>query len=284
MSDAITTSPASHISVVAGRRIAYEILGEGTPVFFFHGSPSSRLEGRSLATAASAAGFRLIALDRPGMGASDPQPGRRLIDWPPIVEALSRELSIERFSVIGYSTGALYAHACAFALPDRVLSSTIISGTGTPELMRGWNLGWLTLLASRAVPSLGRSMFGSVAARARRDPDTFEIPGVAPVDRDALKDPENRRMFLASFAEAFAQGADGVVQDQVLVTQPWGFDVSAIRVPTVFWHGTADRTVPARVATAMSARIPQSAARLLEGEGHVSLLLSRAREIFSATA
>jgi hypothetical protein len=34
----------------------------------------------------------------------------------------------------------------------------------------------------------------------------------------------------------------------------------------------------------MSARIPQSAARLLEGEGHVSLLLSRAREIFSATA
>lgn len=264
-----------------GRRIVYDVIGEGQPVFFFHGSPASRLEARLVAVAAAATGVQLIAPDRPGIGGSDPQSGRCLMDWPPIVEAISRELAIDRFSVIGYSTGALYAYASAHELSDRIFSATVVSGTGMPDLMRGWNAGWLTLLASRTIPGLGNALFGSVAARARRDPTGFQIPGVAPVDRLALSARATRKLFMQSFSEAFRRGTEGVVEDQVLITRPWGFDPSSIRVPIMLWHGSADRTVPAKVAMAMANRIPGGILREVEGEGHVSLLANRAGEIFA---
>jgi pimeloyl-ACP methyl ester carboxylesterase len=281
MSQTIEPRSSEHVLVVDGRRIAYDVIGEGQPVFFFHGSPASRLEARLVAAPAAAQGVQLIAPDRPGIGGSDPQSGRRLMDWPPIVEAISRELAIDRFSVIGYSTGALYAYACAHALADRIFSVTVVSGTGTPDLMRGWNAGWLTLLASRTIPGLGNALFGSVAARARRDPAGFQIPGIAPVDRLALNEPATRQLFMQSFTEAFRRGAEGVVEDQVLITRPWGFDPSSIGVPTMLWHGSADRTVPARVAKAMADRIPSGILREVEGEGHISLLAHRADEIFA---
>lgn len=286
MSEQLLTRSVSSpgVLVVDGRRIAYEMFGEGEPVFFFHGSPASRLEARMFAGAAVAARLRLIAPDRPGIGESEPQPGRRLLDWPPIVDALSRELGLDRFSVIGYSTGALYAYACASALGDRIVSATVISGTGTPDLMRGWNAGWLTLLASRSIPGLGKLFFGTVANRARRDPNGFEIPGIGPADRAVLNQPAPRRAFLDSFTEAFHQGVDGVVEDQVLVTRPWGFTLDSIRGPVVLWHGAADHTVPPQVAKAMSARIRGSVLRLVEGEGHISLVVNRETDIIAGLA
>jgi pimeloyl-ACP methyl ester carboxylesterase len=271
---------ATAVLLVDGRQVAYDVIGEGEPIFFFHGSPASRLEARSLAAAAAAAGVQLIAPDRPGIGGSDLQRGRRLMDWPPIVDALCREIAIDRFSVIGYSTGALYAYACAHALADRIVSVTVISGAGTPDLMRGWNAGWLTLLASRTIPGVGTTLFSSVAARARRDPDGFQIPGLGPTDRAVLNEPGNRQLFIESFNEAFRQGPEGVVEDQVLITRPWGFDPSSIQVPITLWHGAEDRTVPARVAMAIAKRLPYGTLRVLEGEGHVSLVVHRAREIF----
>jgi pimeloyl-ACP methyl ester carboxylesterase len=283
MSQTIEPRATEHVLAVDGRRVSYSVIGEGQPAFFFHGSPASRLEARLVAVAAAAKGVQLIAPDRPGVGGSDPQSGRRLMDWPPIVEAISRELAIDRFSVIGYSTGALYAYACAHELADRILSVTVVSGTGTPDLMRGWNAGWLTLLASRTMPGVGNALFGSVAARARQDPIGFQIPGIALVDRLALTEPATRQRFMQSFTEAFRRGAQGVVEDQVLITRPWGFAPGSIRVPTVLWHGSADRTVPARVAMAMAKRIPGSILREVEGEGHISLLAHRATEIFAGS-
>jgi pimeloyl-ACP methyl ester carboxylesterase len=160
------------IDVGAGRRIAFQIFGDpgGRPVFFFHGSPASRLEGDFLDAPAAAHHIRLIAVDRPGMGCSDPQPGRRLLDWPSDVSAVARELRVSRFLVMGFSTGALYVYACAKAMPDRLDGAVIVSGTGPPSLMRGFNAGWLTLMAARALPAAGRWMFGSVARRAEEDP------------------------------------------------------------------------------------------------------------------
>lgn len=69
------------LSLPGGRRIAYAEWGDpdGTPPFFFHGGPGSRLQRPGEETTA-ARGVRLITVDRPpGYGLSDPQPGRRLV-------------------------------------------------------------------------------------------------------------------------------------------------------------------------------------------------------------
>src|ERR687885_582984 len=68
-----------------GRTLAWAEHGdpEGAVVLGCHGSPSSRLE-RHVDDVADYRrwGVRLVVPDRPGFGRSDPQPGRRVVDWP----------------------------------------------------------------------------------------------------------------------------------------------------------------------------------------------------------
>lgn len=89
-----------------GRILAYAEWGDmhGHPVFFFHGSPLSRLWCPD-ESATRAAAVRLVAVDRPGFGGSDLQPGRRLEDWPSDVTELADALGFDRFAVAGYSAG-----------------------------------------------------------------------------------------------------------------------------------------------------------------------------------
>ncbi len=120
------------ITLSDGRMLSYDEYGpaDGAPLFYFHGTPSSRLEwrlfgGEPLATRLR---LRVIAMDRPGMGLSTFQRGRRPSDWPADVAALADALGIERFAVLGFSGGGPYAAACAVALPTRLTSVAIVSG------------------------------------------------------------------------------------------------------------------------------------------------------------
>ncbi len=83
-----------------GRTLGYAEYGapEGKTVLYFHGHPGSRYEARFLAEHATRAGTRLIGVDRPGMGLSSYRAGRRLLDWPADVLALTDRLRLERFA------------------------------------------------------------------------------------------------------------------------------------------------------------------------------------------
>src|SRR3954462_5254137 len=86
---------------------------DGDAVLWCHGGPGSRLEPAYVADAAAASGFRLIGIDRPGYGNSDPQPGRTIAGWIPDALAVADHLDVERFFAVGLSTGGAYALALA---------------------------------------------------------------------------------------------------------------------------------------------------------------------------
>src|SRR3954465_2442307 len=123
-------TPTHLLTVAPGRQIAVDESGapDGHPVFFFHGWPASRLQGAGFSVEARELGVRLLAPDRPGIGLSSAQPGRRLLDWPPVVRELARQMGITRFSVLAISGGGPYALATAFALPEIVDTAVIVSG------------------------------------------------------------------------------------------------------------------------------------------------------------
>ena len=100
---------------------------QGLPLFYIHGLPASRLEGKLIEAAALGNGIRVIAPDRPGYGISDFQPGRRLLDWPCDVKALADRLSINRFMVLGVSGGGPYALACLWRIPNSRRIYTLIA-------------------------------------------------------------------------------------------------------------------------------------------------------------
>lgn len=95
----------------------------GTPVLWCHGGPGSRLEAVSLGEQAAAAGLRIVGIDRPGYGKSTPLPERTIGAWPSDGLAVADHLGLERFAVVGVSTGGAYSLALAAAAPARVLGA-----------------------------------------------------------------------------------------------------------------------------------------------------------------
>jgi pimeloyl-ACP methyl ester carboxylesterase len=99
-----------------------------------------------------------------------------------------------------------------------------------------------------------------------------------PVDQAILAQPENRAMFLASYAEALRGGVDGFARELELAARPWGFSLSDIRVPVAVWHGGKDNSVPPVMGERIAAAVPGAKLHLLPEESHL-FFLSRWREI-----
>ncbi|MFG6094797.1 alpha/beta hydrolase [Leptothoe sp. ISB3NOV94-8A] len=113
------------------RRLAYAEYGNpnGHPVLYFHGGGASRLEPLLLGDEVFIRlGLRLIAPDRPGIGQSNFQPNRGFSDWTKDVIFLADTLGLDKFSVLGVSSGGGYTAACAAKIPHRLYSAVIVSG------------------------------------------------------------------------------------------------------------------------------------------------------------
>ena len=126
-----------------GRRVHVIEAGQGAPVVFLHGSGTSALSTLSLLDHLE--GVRLIALDRPGYGLSDPVdvPRRRFREA--AVEFLDEtvdELGLESFALAGGSMGGTWALWYALARPERVRrlallgSAPLLPGTRAPAPLR----------------------------------------------------------------------------------------------------------------------------------------------------
>ena len=71
-----------YVQLGDGRRMSYCEHGDprGRRVFYFHGTPGSRYEAEFSHRAGREYGYRILALDRPGIGCSEYVSGRRLRD------------------------------------------------------------------------------------------------------------------------------------------------------------------------------------------------------------
>lgn len=103
------------------RRMAVDDRGDptGTPVLYVHGTPDSRLARHPDDAVAAAAGVRLIAPDRPGIGHSDPDPGATPASVADDLAAVLDALGIVEAGVLSWSAGSLFSLAFAGAHAGR---------------------------------------------------------------------------------------------------------------------------------------------------------------------
>ena len=259
-----------------GWTVAYAEYGasSGKALLYFHGGADCRLEARFLAEQAKQVGIRLIGIDRPGMGRSRFQVGRRLLDWPDDVVELADHLGIDRFAVVGVSGGGPYALACAYKIPKRLTACGIVAGEWhTPHF-----LSFLTkFLPWLLIPIVGHFFRDEAHARKALLRFTQQWPEA---DRNSLAFPEISDLFAASIVEAFHQGAKGPAYDGMLVRRPWGFKLEEITFPALYlWHGEQDRDVPVAMGRAVAERLVQCKATYYSGEGHISLIVNHREEM-----
>lgn len=267
-----------------GRQVTWAQWGpaDGSPVLFFSGAAMGRSLGFGADVLADL-GVRLLAVERPGLGHADPDPGRTLSDWPRDIAQLASALALPSYAIVGFSQGAPFALACAAAgLPSAV---AIVSGQDDlqyPSFAPLLDPDLTALLHGiSADPATVEATFG---ASANADMLWSLIAGASSsVDLAVYNDADFEPLFRRAVEEGFHQGAAGYVRDLVLAMGQWPFDLGTISVPVDLWYGGYDSSTvhsPDHGVT-LARRIPTAQHYLLPDAGG-SLLWTHAEPILAA--
>ena len=272
-----------------GRQMGYAEYGDsnGKPVFFFHGTPGSRLTRHPDESIATLLGVRIITIDRPGYGLSDFVPDNTLVNWTQDVVQLADALKIEQFAVTGVSGGGAYALACTSEIPERITQAGVISSISPldSQVTKGMNLTNRVLFGvAQYAPFLLNPLSSLIVRTARKDPQKlfdYGLMNYFPIpDKEVLFQPAVREMFLEDLPQAFRQGACGFTLDMKILGQSWGFQLKNISGKVYLWHGEKDENVPPNAGRYLANTIPNCEARFYPDEGHL-LIFNHWQEILS---
>jgi pimeloyl-ACP methyl ester carboxylesterase len=238
--------------------------------------PGSRFGPRPSTRDLHLYGIRLIAYDRPGYAGSDRLEGRSVSHAAADVAAIARELGIERLSVMGRSGGAPHAMACGALLPELVENVAALVSLAPPDAD---GLDWYEGMAPSNVHAfqlgsdpalLHQELMKRRAAISGEPVEMIRslVNELSPEERRIIRESGVHRMFVENFHAVFAggqgeeddaaeeQGSLGWFDDCLSLTKPWGFDVAAIEVPVLLWHGENDHFSPLQHFHWLSERIP----------------------------
>jgi len=255
-----------------GRRLSFDVSGrdDAPAVLYFHGAGDSRLARPPGDELVREAGVRLVSVDRPGYGGSDPAAGQTLLSWAGDAAALADTLAIDKFAVLGWSAGGAYALACAAAMPNRV-SSCAIYGSVVPTSMPGYDEG---------LDEMGRRIKAGAQDRPDELREVLRVFASDPVEfalgiirgeqggDDVLADDGILAQMTANAREAFAQGADAMTDDYLLLYASWPFTLDAVRCPVTVASGELDRFSPPAWGRWLADQLPAGRFMLFPGRNH----------------
>ena len=240
---------------ISGRRVAYAEYGDhrGTPVVACPGNPGSRYGVGWARVFAAQCGIRLIVVERPGVGRSDPWPERDLTGTASDLTAVARSLHLDEFAVLGVSSGGPYALAAAHRSPEVITRASVIAGVGD---MRDQN-------AFDGMSPSNREFWAAAVLSPIGTTHFFEKALSDAADRTDLH--EEHRL---DIREAGRQGPQLLALDAWVVTWAGSLDLEHIAAPVTFWHGALDDDVPVHQAQGLAARIPSAELNIWPDEGH----------------
>lgn len=283
------TKTENQIKFSDGHTVGYAEYGDltGEPVIYLHGCPSSRLElnNPDMVAIAERLSIRLIVPDRPGIGLSDWET-YTIANYPDIIAQFADQLGLERFPVLGVSSGGKFVAACAWKLPQRLTTATIVSGTapfdlpGVKETLSKQDR--MLYGTARKVPWLFRLELEKIAHDVKKNPASIiKLFGdLCESDKAVLAQPNVNGMMQQTVPEAFRQGTQGADHDLTIEARPWGFSLHDIKISVNVWHGEAD-IVPVKQARIVAEHIPNARTRFFPNEGHL-VFVSHFEEVLHA--
>jgi pimeloyl-ACP methyl ester carboxylesterase len=248
------------ITLPDGRRLGYITIGKGNPVIYFHGTASSRLEIHLLKHLAIEGNLQLIAIDRPGYGLSSYKPRKNIQDFNNDLNFLADHLGIEKFSVLGWSGGGVFALAYITCFPHRVTCGVV---AGTPDLPFDASTAHNNIPFAKYVMKL--PFLGTIAMRNMRrqvlkadSPEAFlrsnqgqqTLHTCSKRDLTFFSNPTWMNLMHQSMTEAFHQSnsVKTIFEEHKLFLKPWNLPFKNISNRLGIWQGTEDKTCPIKNA------------------------------------
>lgn len=271
--EVIPANTATQYCILNNHRLAYQEFGNkhGTPLFYFHDSGSSRLEARFFDIAGRQYGFRLIAVDRPGIGGSEYYPISSPLDYCQDVLALADHLKLRHFGVMSLGAGGIYALTLAHHYAERVDFKLSLAGVPGSVFNESVGHSYAASCWNELTPMLIKLL---VRIKHRFFPDDPEKllerleRYLSYTDRKALGDPEIYKVLASDQREAARNGYEGIAQDLAVCFRKLDFQLRDVAVPTVIWQGGADRLSQRADCEYMLARMPDVRYHRVPNRGH----------------
>jgi pimeloyl-ACP methyl ester carboxylesterase len=264
-----------------GRRLAWAEWGpeDGIPVLLCPGAATSRWLGFG-GDVVGKLGVRLISVDRPGLGASDPAPSRTLDSYAQDILHLAEARGLSPLRVVGYSQGAPFALACAAA--GVVIGAAVVSGTdelASPIFEEALE-PWLRKMVDQVAEDPVRAEAFFLGFGNADEMWQLVISMSADIDRRVYTDPVFERAFRRALAEAYSKGSAGYARDTLLAMGRWPFDPAGITVPVDLWYGAEDtsKVHSPDFGASLASRIPSAQRHFLADAGG-AILWTHAEEI-----
>ncbi|WP_228011345.1 alpha/beta fold hydrolase [Nonomuraea phyllanthi] len=238
---------------------------DGIPVVLCPGAATSRWLGFG-ADAVDALGVRLVSVDRPGLGASTPAPGRTFGDFAADLRHLSEVRGLGSPAVVGNSQGAPFALACAVeGVASALALVSAADEVAAPEFAGALPAELRGLVDTVARdPAGAEEIFAGFSAGAMRD---MVMRGSPETDLAVYREPGFEVAYGRALDEGFAQGPAGYARDAVLAMGRWPFDLAKIAVPVDVWYGEQDTGHSPDNGATLAARIPGAVRHLVPGIG-----------------
>jgi pimeloyl-ACP methyl ester carboxylesterase len=282
--------PGHVVDLPDGRRLALDDLGvrQGHPVVYLHGTPDCRLARHPDDARAAAMGVRLLAVDRPGFGASTADAGGTLAQLGHDLAAALDALGIDRATLLGWSAGGLSALAAATVLGERV-ERVVLVGTVAPiEAAADDVVLAATGPTRRSFVALAAGLLadGVPAAEIAEEVAPHLVPD--PLDpaialehvldsagavgrRELARVPEAAERLAAALCAAVAAGRAGLAHDVTRQLEA-GLDLAELTAPVRSIHGALDAVSPPEVGEWLAGRHGAVEVEVVPDAGHHLLL------------
>jgi pimeloyl-ACP methyl ester carboxylesterase len=222
----------------------------------------------------------MIAVDRPGYGASEPVDDGEWASVDLAADDLAEVLDqsgVGPIGVAGWSAGGRVALALAARRPDLVDRVAVLA-TPAPDEAVPWippeekaALEALRSLPPNEVHSTLSAQFAQMLPQWEASTEAlFGLIGRSPADDAALAFPGAVDRLLEMMQMAFAQGTAGLAADIAgYCLRPWGFEPTAVSAKTLCLYGSKDPVVGQRHGSWWQKNLPQARLEMVPGAGHL---------------
>jgi pimeloyl-ACP methyl ester carboxylesterase len=254
--------PTGQFITVDGRRLHYEVAGQGPDLVMIHGASGSLRDLTFSLRDQLTDRYRVIVVDRPGLGHSDPLDDQSLLAQARFIKAGMAQLGVTNPIVLGQSYGG--SVALAWALDGGPRALVLVSSPSMPwpgkldpwyRLTDTWIGRTLAIpLASAFVPdSYVRAATAAVFAPDPVPPGYDEWLGTPLTLR--------RETLATNTAQVNALRAELVTMEPRYTT---------LTLPVELIHGSADTIVPLDIhSSPLSRLLPNATLTVIPGAGHM---------------